>query len=285
MDSLPDRLKDSSSGNLAAGVSPPITESREEFVRQAVCQFGDEEYLAAERWNAARRLLSDGDLTGMSGNGYQTAVSRGLAAWLLTPRENFIPPDLRREAYMPRALPLGHNQTISAPYMVSRMTAALNPGPDDGVLEIGTGSGYQAAMLSVLSSRVRTIETVGPLAADAAGILEKLAAERPWLSAIRQRTGNGYRGWEEGAPYDRIIVTCAIDHVPRALLEQTAPGGIIIIPLGERRVQNLRALRRRLPGESAGPDESWLPASGMPGFDSRDVYGDGTRVVFVPFVS
>lgn len=277
MDLLPDPSRVRSSEDLAAGVSPPFVENREKFVRQAVSQFGDEEYYAATRWDAARRLLADGDLNG--------AESRVLAAWLLTPREAFIPPNLRTEAYLPRALPLGHKQTISAPYMVSRMTAALNPGPDEKVLEIGTGSGYQAAMLSVLSSRVRTIETVGPLAADAGRIFDKLAEKRPWLSSIRQRTGNGYRGWEEGAPYDRIIVTCAIDHVPGALAEQTAPGGIIIIPLGESRVQQLMAFRRRNPGESRGPDESWLPASGIPGFDSRDVYRDGTRVVFVPFVN
>lgn len=285
MDSLPDPSKVRSPKDLAAGVSPPLTENREEFVRQAVRQFGDNEYFAAKRWDAARRLLADGDLNGINGNNPESAVSRVLAAWLLTPREAFIPPELCMEAYMPRALPLEHNQTISAPYMVSRMTAALNPGPEDKVLEIGTGSGYQAAMLSVLSSRVRTIETVGPLAADAAAIIDKLAIKRPWMSSIRRRTGNGYRGWEEGAPYKCIIVTCAIDHVPRALADQTAPGGIIIIPLGEKRVQYLTALRRRLPGETKGPDESWLPAHDMPGFDSRDVYRDGTRVVFVPFVS
>lgn len=285
MDLLPDPLKVSQKQDLAAGVSPPSTGNRDKFIRQAVSQFGDEEYFAAKRWNASRRLLADGDLKGISGNGSKAAESRTLAAWLLTPREAFIPPKLRMEAYLPRALPLGHNQTISAPYMVSRMTAALNPNPEDNVLEIGTGSGYQAAMLSVLSSGVRTIETVGPLASDAGGIIDKIAEKRPWMSSIRRRTGNGYRGWEEGAPYNRIIVTCAIDHVPRALVEQTAPGGIIIIPLGERRVQILTALRRRMPGEKEGPDASWLPADDLPGFDSRDVYRDGSRVVFVPFVS
>lgn len=285
MDLLPDPSRVSIPEDLAAGVRPPLTRNRDNFIHQAVGQFGDEENFAAKRWDAARCLLSDGDLNGISGNGSEAAATRTLAAWLLTPREAFIPANLRTESYLPRALPLAHNQTISAPYIVSRMTAALNPGAEDRVLEIGTGSGYQAAMLSVLSSRVRTIETVGPLAADAGRIIDKLTVKRPWMSSIRRRAGNGYRGWDEGAPYDRIIVTCAIDHVPRALVEQTAPGGIIIMPLGERRVQILMALRRRLPDESRGPDKSWLPASGMPGFDARDVYRDGTRVVFVPFVS
>ncbi len=266
--------------DLAIGVNPPLMEKREDFVREAVKRFGDEEYFAAERWNAARRLLSDGDLDGLD----RGAVPRALAAWLLTPREAFIPEGNRLAAYLPRALPVGYDQTISAPYMVSRMTAALNPGPEDRVLEIGTGSGYQSAMLAPLSSHVRTIEYVGPLAVMAAGILETLAERRPWLEKIRRRTGNGYQGWEEGAPYDRIIVTCAIDHIPPALLDQLAPGGILILPLGERRVQRLLALRRRLPGEEAPPDPTWSPGDEFSEIDVTDVYSNGTRVVFVPFV-
>ncbi len=260
-------------------------ENRDDFVREAVRQFGDEEYFAAERWNAARRLLSDGDLDGLvRGAGAGAVVSRALTAWLLTPREAFIPEENRLAAYLPQALPVGHNQTISAPYMVSRMTAALNPGSEDRVLEIGTGSGYQAAMLAPLSAHVRTVEYVGPLASSAGRILESLAERRPWLKQIRRRTGNGYMGWEEGAPYDRIIVTCAIDHIPQALTDQLAPGGILILPLGERRVQRLTALRRRLPDEETPPDSSWSPLNEDLKMDFTDVYRNGTRVVFVPFV-
>jgi protein-L-isoaspartate(D-aspartate) O-methyltransferase len=263
-------------------------DNRDNFVRDTMLRYGGEEHFAAERWNAARRLLADGDLGGLDENGDYEGLSaepRALAAWLLTPREAFIPERNRSAAYLPQALPVGHGQTISAPYMVSRMTAALNPGPEDRVLEIGTGSGYQSAVLSVLSSMVRTIETVGHLAAEAARIQDQLSRQRPWLQTIRRRTGNGYRGWEEGAPYQRIIVTCAIDHPPAALIDQLAPGGILIMPLGNPRVQQLIAIRRRHPGAAGSPGGPWIPDTVIPGFDSIDVYRDGTRVVFVPFVS
>jgi protein-L-isoaspartate(D-aspartate) O-methyltransferase len=210
-----------------------------------------------------------------------------LAAWLLTPREAFLLPEMRQSAYRPNALPLGHGQTISAPYMVTRMTSAVNPAPSHTVLEIGTGSGYQAAMLSVLSSDVRTIETVPFLASKARQCLSELGTKRPWLDRIRVRLGNGYEGWADGAPYDRIVVTCAIDHIPPALLEQLAPGGILLLPLGPSRVQALTAIRRRVEGEAAPPGRGWASLDSDPGdgeFDISDVYGDGTRVVFVPFV-
>jgi len=274
--------------DLAAGIDPPPMDNRDNFVRDATTQYGGEEHFAAERWNAARRLLADGEMKGLDlrgDSGGLSAEPRVLAAWLLTPREAFIPEGNRSAAYLPQALPVGHGQTISAPYMVSRMTAALNPGPEDRVLEIGTGSGYQSAVLSVLSSMVWTIETVDHLAAEAARIQGQLSLRRPWLQTIRHRTGNGYYGWEEGAPYQRIIVTCAIDHPPAALIDQLAPGGIIIIPLGNSRVQQLIAIRRRHPGAACAPGGPWIPDTVLPGFDSIDVYRDGTRVVFVPFVS
>lgn len=267
--------------NLADGVDLPHMEKRDLFVREVTLHFGDGEHSAIERWNAARHLISGGDLNGLD----DRVETRALAAWLLTPREAFLPSDKRGAAYLPHALPIGHKQTISAPYMVSRMTAALNPGPHDRVLEIGTGSGYQAAMLAALSDQVRTIEYVGPLAAEAGRILETLAVRRPWLEKIRRRTGNGYEGWSDEAPFDRIIVTCAIDHLPPALTEQLAHGGILIIPLGGRNSQQLIALRRRKSEESGPPRGRWRPAERYPGFDFTDVYSDGSRVVFVPFVN
>ncbi|MDF1566752.1 MAG: protein-L-isoaspartate O-methyltransferase [Spirochaetaceae bacterium] len=274
--------------DLAGDVQPPPMIERSAFVAESIRRYGDDELLAGQRWNAVRRLLSDGDMNGFSGTGENTGPeNRVLAAWLLTPREDFLLPEMRQSAYLPNALPLGHGQTISAPYMVTRMTSALNPSPSHAVLEIGTGSGYQAAMLSVLSSDVRTIETVPFLASKARQILSDLGTKRPWLDRIRVRLGNGYDGWSDGAPYDRIVVTCAIDHIPPALLEQLAPGGILILPLGPSRIQALMAIRRRIEGESAPPGRRWTPLDGIPGvgkFDISDVYGDGTRVRFVPFV-
>lgn len=289
--------------DLAPEVVPPPMDDRGPFVADAVGRFGDDEVFAGARWDAARRLMLDGDICGslvpgecpgepscFSGDIDRSAAEcRSLVAWLLTPREAFLPPGDVHLAYAPHAFPIGHGQTISAPYMVARMTAALNPGSGVSVLEVGTGSGYQAAMLAALSGRVFTIETVGPLASLAGDKLERLSIRRPWLETVRRRTGNGYEGWDEGAPFGRIIVTCAIDHVPPALMEQCAPGGMIILPLGEPRVQQLLAFRRRTTGESGPAGRAWAevdipdaPAGST--WDVRDVYGDGTRVVFVPFV-
>ena len=297
--------------NLAPDAAPPPMDRRESFVRDAITRFGDDEFFAIDRWNAARRLLVDGDFDGFDeypsespresenretggtapadaddpAAGSSTAAARTLAGWLLTPREAFVPPSENRASYLPHALPIGGGQTISAPYMVTRMTAALNPGPEDAVLEIGTGSGYQAAMLAALSGRVRTVEYVSALAAEAGRTIDRLAKWRPWLRTIRRLTGSGYSGWEDGAPYDRIIVTCAIDHVPPALLDQLAPGGVMVLPLGPSHVQELVAIRRRREGEGRSPGSPWAPAAELPpGFDAADVYGNGTRVMFVPFV-
>jgi protein-L-isoaspartate(D-aspartate) O-methyltransferase len=260
-------------------------DDREAFILDAVNRRGDEAVFARLRWDAARALLSRGDLDGPAAPDSPSAAARVLAAWLLTPREAFLPPELRDAAYLPQALPVGHGQTISATYMVTRMTAAVSPAPAQKVLEIGTGSGYQAAMLAPLTNQVFTVETVGPLAAAAGRTLSALAAMRPWLENIRRRTGDGYAGWAEHAPFDRILVTCAIDHPPRPLLEQLAPGGIIILPLGPPRVQTLAAFRRRVSGETGPPGPRWSACrSPLDQYDVSDVYGDGTRVVFVPFV-
>ena len=108
---------------------------------------------------------------------------------------------------------------------------------------------------------------------------------RPWLASIRRKVGSGYSGWEEGAPYDRIIVTCAIDHVPPALLGQLAPGGTIILPLGPPSVQELVAIRKKRDPFEPEPGRPWAPDPKLPpGYDLCDVYGNGARVMFVPFV-
>jgi len=152
---------------------------------------------------------------------------RLLAALRAVPRHAFVPASERAHAYEDRALPIGHGQTISQPYVVALMTelAALRPGAR--VLEVGTGSGYQAAVLAELAGSVYTIEIVAPLARRAAAVLERLGHR-----SVHVRTGDGYRGWPEAAPFDAILVTAAAPRVPPALLEQLAPDGRLVIPVG-----------------------------------------------------
>ena len=168
--------------------------------------------------------------------------ARVLDAMLRVPRHLFVPDSLRMRAYIDGPLPIGYNQTISQPYIVAFMTEALDVQPTHRVLEIGTGSGYQAAVLGLLASHVYTIEIVEPLAAWARALL----AERGYWN-IEVRTGNGYLGWPEQAPFDRIMVTAAPDEVPPALVQQLKVGGLMAIPVGSV-TQQLRILRRTATG-------------------------------------
>src|SRR5688500_2159073 len=152
-----------------------------------------------------------------------------LRAMREVPRHLFVPEEARDFAYESRPLPIGHDQTISQPYIVALMTHLLKPGPGDRVLEVGTGSGYQAAILSRLVGRVHSIEIVEPLAARAATRLSELGYDN-----VEIRSGDGYAGWPERAPFDRIIVTAGANHIPRPLLDQLRPGGRMVIPLGRR---------------------------------------------------
>jgi len=163
---------------------------------------------------------------------------RVLDAMLKVPRHLFIPESARGGAYGDFPVPIGNAQTISQPYIVAFMTQALDVGPGDRVLEIGTGSGYQAAVLSVLAKEVFSIEIIEPLADRARATLTDLGYRN-----IQVRAGNGYLGWPEHAPYDRIIVTAAPDEVPPALVEQLKIGGLMAIPVGVDD-QELRILRR-----------------------------------------
>ena len=167
---------------------------------------------------------------------------RVVAAMLDVPRHLFVPERLRAEAYEDGPLPIGHSQTISQPYIVGFMSQALEVGPDHRVLEVGTGSGYQAAILSRLAREVYTIEIVAPLADRARDTLNALG-----YANVRVRTGNGYLGWAEHAPYDRIMVTAAPDEVPPALVAQLKVGGLMAIPVGTVS-QELRILRRTATG-------------------------------------
>jgi len=156
------------------------------------------------------------------------------------PRHEFVPDAQRALAYEDRALPIGYGQTISQPYIVAFMTEQLNPQPSDKVLEIGTGSGYQAAVLSPLVHEVYTIEIVEPLAKRAEADLKRLD-----FTNVFVRAGDGYKGWAEVAPFDAVIVTCAPDKVPQPLIEQLKDGGRMIIPVGPEDNQELILLRRQ----------------------------------------
>jgi protein-L-isoaspartate(D-aspartate) O-methyltransferase len=143
------------------------------------------------------------------------------------PRHHFVPDALQANAYDDNPLPIGHDQTISQPYIVAYMTEALELGGGERVLEIGTGSGYQAAVLAEIVESVYTIEIVPALAAESAGRLSRLH-----YGNVQVRLGDGHRGWPEAAPFDAIVVTAAPDHVPPALIEQLRPGGRMIVPVG-----------------------------------------------------
>ena len=144
-----------------------------------------------------------------------------------TPRHHFVPVDYLNRAYENNPLPIGYGQTISQPYIVALMTQELGVGSGDRVLEIGTGSGYQAAVLAELGVEVYTIEIIGPLAEAAAERLERLGYD-----LVHVRHADGYFGWEEDSPFDAVIVTAAPDHVPQPLLAQLKIGGVMVIPVG-----------------------------------------------------
>lgn len=184
-------------------------------------------------WDDARarmlRLIAADVQATRSATGRPELDSRVMKAMGTVPRHLFIPLRLRPFAYENRPLPIGHGQTISQPYIVALMTDLLGVGPDSVVLEVGTGSGYQAAVLAALVREVYTIEIIPGLAEPAA---ERFSA--PEYANVRVRTGDGYYGWEEAAPFDAIIVTAAAGHVPPPLVRQLRPGGRMVIPVGDR---------------------------------------------------
>ena len=162
-----------------------------------------------------------------------------LSAVEKVPREDFVPTALRQHAYENASLPIALEQTISQPYIVARMTAALELTGRERVLEIGTGSGYQAAILSFLCRRVYSIERLRPLLVEAENRFRKLR-----ITNVTSKFGDGAKGWPEGAPFDRVILTCAPPEIPATLLNQLKTGGIMVAPEGRDREQSLVVIRR-----------------------------------------
>lgn len=152
-------------------------------------------------------------------------------ALMHVPRARFVPEDERRRAFENRPLPIGYGQTISQPLIVAAMTALLEVKPGDRIFELGTGSGYQAAILDALGAEVYSVEIVPELGARARDTLDELGHR-----GVQTRIGDGYFGWEEAAPFDAIIVTAASDHIPPPLIRQLKPGGRMLIPVGSRYV-------------------------------------------------
>lgn len=194
-------------GSVFAGASAEYAEEREQLVHEVSA-------LVAE----TRAETGTAELS-----------SRVIAAMSSVPRHHFVPADQQRHAYENRPLPIGYGQTISQPYIVALMTELMQVKAGDRVLEIGTGSGYQAAILSELTDEVYTIEVIEPLATHAGAILKALG-----FANVHVKFGDGYYGWDEHAPFDAIIVTAAASHVPPPLIRQLKPGGRMVIPLGTR---------------------------------------------------
>jgi protein-L-isoaspartate(D-aspartate) O-methyltransferase len=186
-----------------------------------------------------------------------------MAAMVKVPRHEFVPFPDRSMAYINRPLAIGHGQTISQPYIVAVMTDLLDLKPDDRVLEIGTGCGYQAAVLAEVAGRVYTVEIVKDLAEKAQQRLRDLGYEN-----IETRIGNGYEGWPKAAPFDAVIITSAPPHIPSALVDQLKPGGRMVVPVGSR--NETQMLYRCVKREDGTLDkERKLPVAFVPMVDKR----------------
>jgi len=220
---------------LAAGLAAPLG---------AACAAGKDDTADARRRMLAE-IEADMRATARS-TGRERLDPRVASAIGRVPRDRFVPAEYSERAYENRPLPIGHEQTISQPFIVALMTELVDPKPTDRVLEIGTGSGYQAAVLAELVARVYTIEIVRPLGERAAEVLKSLGYRN-----VETRIGDGYLGWPEAAPFDAVVVTAAPDHMPQPLIDQLAPNGRLIAPVGSRfGIQTLQLLRKDAQGHA-----------------------------------
>jgi protein-L-isoaspartate(D-aspartate) O-methyltransferase len=240
--------------------SPP-RETRESFVQWMAKNRGEDAKFLGRRFDRFRELVVRHDV-------WDEADMR---AFLMTPREEFVTAENLDRAYEWHHLNIGFGVTITGPHTVARMTNTLEIKRGDKVLEIGTGSGYQSAYLSNLTPNVWSIEIIAALAKRTRALYDGLIARGySEYRAIRTRNADGYYGWEENAPFDKIIVTCGIDHIPPPLLQQLTPDGIMVIPVGPPGAQHVLKAVKRL-----SPDGQMTVAR-------SDIYG-GAIIPFVPF--
>ena len=243
--------------------TPPM-DKKEAFVKFMQEHFKHDARMLGWRYDRYLALLHNGDL-------YQDR-SKEARAFLLTAREKFTLERNQGRAYDHAFLDIGYGVTISGPHLVMRMTSALDVQPTDKVLEVGTGSGYQSAILSHLTNNAYTVEIIEPLHQRTKGVYQSLvAAGDKEYSNVHMKNGDGYYGWENFGPFNKIIVTCAIDHIPPPLLSQLAMGGTMVIPVGPPGSQTLLAVKKEL-----GPD-------GQVKITREDVYKGRKKVSFVPF--
>jgi protein-L-isoaspartate(D-aspartate) O-methyltransferase len=241
-------------------MAPPM-DNREKFVAWGVAQRGEDPKFLGERFDRFRAMVRNEDLVN----------DRNKHAFLLTPREKFVLQQNLARAYDHAFLDIGYGVTISGPHLVGRMTSNIDPKLGERVLEIGTGSGYQSAYLSHMTDQVYTIEIIKPLAERTRAIYDQLIKDGyTEFEAIKTKSADGYYGWEENAPFDKIIVTCGIDHVPPPLLRQLKAGGIMVIPVGPPGAQRVLKVVK-----TEQPDGQMTVAR-------SDIYG-GRIVPFVPF--
>lgn len=212
--------------------------------------------LSEERSSERRAMVET--LQGYGSGETRVTDEAVLVAMASTRRHLFVPPGEQRRAYQDRPLPIGHGQTISQPYIVALMTQLAELEPGMSVLEIGSGSGYQAAVLAEITDQVYTIEIIAPLAAEVAEKFRSQGYDR-----IVAKEGDGYYGWPEHAPFDRILVTAAAEHIPPPLVQQLKPGGRMVIPVGPRwGAQHLMLVLKDEEGETS--TRSLLPVRFVP---------------------
>ena len=240
--------------------APPV-DSREAFIAWMQANRGEDPKFLGRRYDKFLDLVKLHDL-------WDAPTKR---AYLMTPREEFVTAKNIEKAYQTHFMDIGYGVTITGPHSVCRMTNVLEIARGDKVLEIGNGSGYQSAVLANLTGKVWTIEIIKPLFERTGAIYDRLIkAGYTEFAAITRKNADGYYGWEEAAPFDKIIVTCGIDHVPPPLLQQLKPGGLMVIPVGPPGAQHVLKIVKEVGGD------------GTVRVARSDIY-KGAIVNFVPF--